>query len=86
MKKDKESTYSKMSTEQLKKTIGITSAITGMLGVMLMILVGMVIYNKVQENNSSLSIVVPLALSPILFLNLINIKNMKDELKKRDNQ
>ncbi|MFN3847980.1 MAG: redox-active disulfide protein 2 [Spirosomataceae bacterium] len=82
----KENSYSKMSTEQLKKTIGVSSAITGMLGVMLLILAGMAIYNKVQENNGSLSIAVPLALSPILFLNLVNIKNMKDELKKRENQ
>lgn len=80
----KENSYSKMTTEQLKKTISATTAITGMLGAMLLVLIGMIVYNKIQENNGSLSIAVPLCLSPIFFLNLINIGNMKKELKNRE--
>ncbi|TAF95250.1 MAG: redox-active disulfide protein 2 [Cytophagia bacterium] len=79
----KENSYAKMSDETLKKNIKTTTFVAGLLGGALFVLFCIKIYNYVQEG-LSVGLITPIALLPILLLNINNINKMKAELKSRD--
>jgi hypothetical protein len=81
----KQSSFSKMSDEALKKGISTATILSAMLGGTLIVLLGLTIYNYPQQGFSPLSII-PFALSPILFLNISNVMKMKAELKSRESK
>ena len=79
----KENPYAKMSDETLKKNTKAGTFVTGLLGGALFVLFCINIYNYTQTDFTPLFIV-PIALLPILILNITNIKKMKAELKLRE--
>jgi hypothetical protein len=80
----KENGYAKMPTEKLKKLTTTVSAISGILGGTLLVLFAIKFYDFVENDGSGASLITPIALLPVLFLNLLNLKNMKAELKNRN--
>jgi Na+-transporting methylmalonyl-CoA/oxaloacetate decarboxylase beta subunit len=56
--------------------------LTGMLAGMLMVLFALTIFISIKKTFSPLS-VVPIALLPIVILNLLNLKTIKKELDSR---
>jgi hypothetical protein len=70
-------------TESLNKKQKLLKMITAMLGVMLLILLVLAIYVSFKKGFSAL-IVVPIALMPILMLNVISIKNIQKQLRSRE--
>jgi hypothetical protein len=71
-----------LSTKQLIKNKKTTSIITGSLAAVLIILLGQSIHAWVTEGYPS-AIAIPIALSPIVFVNLKKIKEIKRELEMR---
>lgn len=65
-----------LSTEQLIKKKRTTSIITGSLAVVLIILFGQSVHAWATEGYPS-AIAIPIALSPIVFVNLKKIKEIK---------
>ena len=79
----KNTSLSEMSSDEIiknKKTIG---AATAALAGLLLFLLILSIY-KWMTKDFTLQVVVPLALSPIVFLNIKKIKEMKRELQSRE--
>ena len=72
----------KMSTEELIKKKRTTDIITGSLAAVLIILFGQSIHAWAIEGYPS-AIAIPIALSPIVFINLKKIKEIKKELEMR---
>lgn len=70
-------------TESLQKKQKLLKMVTAMLGGMLMVLLVLAIYISFKKGFSAL-VVVPIALMPILMLNVISIKNIKKELTSRE--
>ena len=70
-------------TESLNKKQKLLKMITAMLGGMLLILLVLAIYISFKKGFSAL-VVVPIALMPILMLNVISIKNIQKELRSRE--
>lgn len=71
------------NTESLQKKQKLLKMITGLLGGMLIVLLVLGIYISFKKGFSAL-VVVPIALMPILMLNVISIKNIGKELKSRE--
>ena len=71
-----------LSTEQLIKNKRTTSIITGSRAAVLIILLGQSIYAWTTEGYPS-AIAIAIALSPIVFVNLKKIKEIKKELEMR---
>ncbi len=72
--------YSEQSTEQLLKTRKASIFLTGILAGAIAALFLLNLYNK---KSGYLLIAVPLALSPIVMLNVFNIREIDKELKLR---
>lgn len=70
-------------TESLQKKQKLLKMVTAMLGGMLMVLLVLAIYISFKKGFSAL-VVVPIALMPILMLNVISIKNIQKELTSRE--
>jgi hypothetical protein len=81
MKKEKD--LQELSVDQLLKQKKTTELVTGMLAGVLLVLVALNLYNVFNEKQSATSLAVPLALSPIVFINLGRIKKLKEELRAR---
>lgn len=79
----KNENLSLQDTESLNKKQKLLKMITAMLGGMLLILLVLAIYISFKKGFSAL-VVVPIALMPILMLNIISIKNIQKELKSRE--
>lgn len=75
--------YAEKSTEELKKAVSTVKIITVFLAAVLFYLLISSAYPSIKGSLSSLW-VVPIALSPILLLNLYNIKQIKKEIRKRE--
>lgn len=75
--------YANKSTKELKKAVFTVKIITGFLATVLFYLLISSTYSSIKGSLSSLW-VVPIALSPILLLNLYNIKQIKKEIRKRE--
>lgn len=71
------------STEELKKVVVVVKIITAFLAAVLIYLLISSAYSSIKGSISSLW-VVSIALSPILMLNLYNIKQIKKEIRKRE--
>lgn len=78
----KSTSLTEMSTDELIKNKRTTSIITGSLAGMLIILFAQSIYTWSIEGFTN-SVIIPLALSPIVFSNLKKIKEVKRELEMR---
>jgi len=79
----KNENLSLQDTESLNKKQKLLKMITAMLGGMLLILLVLAIYISFKKGFSAL-VVVPIALMPILMLNVISIKNIQKELRSRE--
>jgi Na+-transporting methylmalonyl-CoA/oxaloacetate decarboxylase beta subunit len=71
-----------LDTETLLKKQRSLKVLTGMLAGMLMVLFALTIFISIKKTFSPLS-VVPIALLPIVILNLLNLKTIKKELDSR---
>lgn len=70
-------------TESLLKKQKLLKMITALLGGMLFVLLVLAIYISFKKGFSAL-VVVPIALMPIIMLNVISIKNIQKELRSRE--
>jgi Na+-transporting methylmalonyl-CoA/oxaloacetate decarboxylase beta subunit len=71
-----------LDTETLLKKQRSLKVLTGMLAGMLIVLFTLTIFISIKKTFSPLS-VVPIALLPIVILNLLNLKTIKKELDSR---
>lgn len=78
----KNNKFSEMSTEELLKSEKSLKTVTYIFGVALLFLFGLNIFLAVNRGFSA-SQVIPLALLPILILNLNSLKEIKKELDSR---
>jgi hypothetical protein len=78
----KKQNYSEMSTDELQKILKPLTSVTGILAGALTVLfaVSIFVFNK----GMAALIVLPIALSTILFINFGKIKTIKKELKLRE--
>lgn len=73
---------SALSTEELQKKEKVTKGLTGMLAVALIVLFGLYLYITIQKGFTPL-LILPIALMPILIVNIKNIQSIKKELERR---
>ena len=77
--------FSELTTEDLIKKKKPITIVTGMLAGMLTVLLVMSILLIVRDGLAYLGLaVIPLALSPILFMNYYTVSNINKELKSRN--
>ncbi len=76
--------FKKMSDEQLLKQEKITKGLTYVLGGSLLLLFCLNIYLGIRDGFNFGSMAVPIALSPILLLNVMNMKKIKTEKQTRN--
>jgi O-antigen/teichoic acid export membrane protein len=78
--------YHNKSTQELKKITTVLKIISGFLGFALLLLLTLNIYSAIFQKTSTRSwAVLPISLSPILLVNLYNLKQLDREIKKRKN-
>lgn len=73
---------SALSTEDLQKKGKVIKRLTGMLGGALIVLFGLYLYITIQKGFTPL-LILPIALMPILIVNIKNLQRIKKELEKR---
>ena len=75
--------YCDIKTEELIKKKTAIKFVTGMLIGALIALLAITIYNNINESKFSALTVIPLALSPIVFVNWSQVKLINKELESR---
>lgn len=78
----KKQELSALSTEELQKKEKNIKGLTGMLAVAMIVLFVLYLYITIQKGFTPL-LVLPIALMPILIVNIKNIQSIKKELEKR---
>lgn len=84
----KENPYTKMTLEQLKVKAKMFKTVTSVFSGMLMVLVFVVVFLGIRQGFNTVFIslsIIPVALLPILLVNLNSIKKINDEIKSREN-
>ncbi|CAH0995998.1 hypothetical protein EMA8858_02126 [Emticicia aquatica] len=78
-----ENPYSKMSLEELNTKVKTLKSVTSIFSGILFVLVFAVVFLGIRKGFSAISIV-PVALIPILIINLGTLKKIQDEIKSRN--
>jgi hypothetical protein len=78
-----ENPYSKMSLEELNAKVKTLKSVTSIFSGILFVLVFAVVFLGIRKGFSAISIV-PVALIPILIINLGTLKKIQDEIKSRN--
>ena len=81
----KSKNLTELSVEELLKQQKSIKVVTGMLAGMLILLLVIGIFLTFQKISFIAFVVIPIALLPIVFLNLATLKKIKQELNLRDN-
>ncbi len=81
----KSKNLTELSAEELLKQQKSIKVVTGMLAGMLILLLVIGIFLTFQKISFIAFVVIPIALLPIVFLNLATLKKIKQELNLRDN-
>ena len=79
----KKENFSEMSTEALKKQMKLTVVVTSALAGMITVLLGLSIYISINDKITPL-LAMPFTLSPIIILNWSTVNQIKKELKSRN--
>lgn len=75
-----------LSTPDLLKRKKSTQFLTGLLGGSLLALLAIKLYSVFMKDEGILALATPLALSPILVINISTLKAIKAELRAREHQ
>ncbi|MEW7292216.1 redox-active disulfide protein 2 [Aquimarina sp. 2304DJ70-9] len=73
----------KLSTEELLKKSTALKTVTSLLAGVLIVLLGVTVFNSIKTKTLDMLLVIPIALSTILFINYKQIKDIKTEIKSR---
>ena len=82
--KMKSENLKELSVEELLKQQKTIKVVTGSLAGMLIVLLGMGIFPTFQKTSFAAFIVIPIALLPIVILNLTTLNKIKEELNLRE--
>ncbi len=80
----KKDSYGKWTTEQLIKQIKNLKLTTGLLAGILLVLFAITIYNTIKEGQFDPLMISPIALSIIIPLNIKRMREIKDEIQRRE--
>jgi len=75
--------FERLSDEELKGRLPITKVVTGVSAGAILCLFSLTLYNTITDKFTPL-LIVPIALFPILMINLMNISKIKAEMKSRE--
>ncbi|UFH57187.1 hypothetical protein [Spirosoma sp. KNUC1025] len=75
-----------LSTPDLLKRKKLTQFLTGLLAGVLLVLLGIKLYSVIVKDDGILALATPLALTPIVVINLSTLKAIKAELRAREHQ
>lgn len=78
-----ENEFSELTIEQLKQRLKPLTFITGFLSGVLLLLLGLTIYQSVTEGRMTPLLATPIALSPIAIINFVRIGKLKKEIRSR---
>lgn len=81
-----ETEFSELTVEQLKQRLKPLIFITSFLSGVLLLLLGLTIYQSVRDAQMTPLLVTPIALSPIAIINFMRIGKLKKEMRRRGGQ
>lgn len=79
----KKTDYSRFTSKELEKQIKTIRFVTGLLAGMLIVLLGITLYDSISQSKLNPLLVSPIALSAIIPINMKRIREIKRELERR---